>query len=97
MKDLPQIDSQLWFIVRAWAIGLLMAYGLSFLLKLLDLLADHLTWLGLTVGPAALFSILGSPFAGRLWFKERWWMFCFPVSFVALAVLFGLNMANWNR
>ncbi|MFO0918842.1 MAG: hypothetical protein U0872_11065 [Planctomycetaceae bacterium] len=97
MDEWGKNDSALRFMFWAFVIGLLLAYTLVFPLKWVGLMPDHLTWLGLALGPGALFSIFISAFAGLLWLKQRWWMLFLPVSLISLAVLTGLNVANWNR
>jgi hypothetical protein len=87
-----QLLPQLRFGVRACFLGFGLAYALVFSLKADGLMPAHMTWLGLTLAPAALFGVLGSMFAGMLWLKHRWWLLFVPVLLLSCAVMVILNL-----
>ncbi len=85
------IAADLRFGARACAVGLLLAYGLVFPLKWLGLMPDHLSWIGLTLLPAAMFGLLGSLLVGPLWLRERWWLVFVPAALLCWAIMLGLT------
>lgn len=80
--------------LRLLGLGLFLSYALIVFLKLAGFYPGHMTWLGLTLAPAAIFVLLGAPFAGLLWLGPRWWLFFVPVAFCSITILYGLNVAN---
>ena len=85
---------ELRFGVRSCALGLLLAYALVVPLKWNGLMPDRLTWLDMLLGPAVMFGVIGSMFAGHLWLKQRWWILFVPVAVLAWAVMIGLLIAR---
>ena len=90
-----QLNPQLRFGLRACAIGLVLSYAMVFPLKWNGLMPPHLTWLGLTVTPAATFSFLGSMFVGPLWLGRRWLRLFVPVSLLSFTAM--LAVIWWER
>lgn len=83
------------FGLRSCIVGLLLAYALALPLKWAGLMPDHMSWTGLTVGPAAIFGLLGSLFAGVLWLRERWWLVFVPAAVLCWAAMLALTL--WGR
>ena len=93
--DLEQLRPDLRFGWRACLIGWVLAYALVFPLKWMGLMPPHLTWLGLVVGPGAIFMLLGSLFVSPLWLGRRWWMLFTPIAFLSWVAL--LSLIVWER
>ena len=87
---------ELRFGVRACCLGLALAYVLVFPLKWFGLMPDHLTWLGLTLAPAAYSGRWFRCSQGFFGLRNRWWLLFVPVG-LFLAVLIGLNIARLGR
>ncbi len=83
------------FGVWGCGVGLVLAYALAIPLKWAGLMPDRVTWLDLAVGPAALFGLLGSVFAGALWLRRRWWSMFIPAAVLSWAAMLGLIW--WER
>jgi hypothetical protein len=77
----------------ATAAGLVLAHTIVFPLKSLGFFPNH-TWVGIALAPAAIFGLVGSLFAGRMFLGQRWWMLFVPAAFVSLATLIWLNMTR---
>jgi hypothetical protein len=94
-EDWKQLDPELRFGVRACGVGLTLAYALTFPLKWAGLMPDHISWLGLTVAPAAMLGLFVSLFAGGLWLRNRWWLVFIPFALLSWVLMLGLIF--WER
>jgi hypothetical protein len=92
-----QLLPQLRFGAWACAIGLVLVYAVVFPLKWAGLMPDHMTWITLTLTPAALLGSLGSLFVGAIWLRHRWWLVWVPALVLCLAVMIGLTVARLAR
>lgn len=89
------IDRQCRFALWACVVGLLLAYALVLPLKFAGLMPERLSWLALLIAPGAVFSILGSQFAGVLILRQRWgWLFL-PTAVLGSAAMMAVIW--WER
>ncbi len=96
MEDRPTTEELALFRLGTFtpAVGLALGYAITVPLKAFDMLPSHITWVGVALAPAAIFGLVGSLFAGRLWLGHRWWMLFAPVAIVSLTTLAWLNLAR---
>lgn len=80
------------FGFRACVFGLIAAYAFALPLKWSGLYPAHLTWLGVLVFPAAIFTLIGSFFGLQLRFNGRWWI---PYSMVSLICCGAMLAVIW--
>lgn len=77
-SDAPHLRFGFW----ACVVGLVLGCAIGIPLKWVGLTPAHISWLGVSLVPASLFTVVGSLFAGPLFLGRRWpWLFV-PVAFV---------------
>lgn len=87
-RDLEIPAPHLRFGLRACLAGMLLGDALAISLKRAGLMPPHISWLGVSLVPAAPFILLGSLFAGPLLLGRHWrWLFLPVASACCLAML----------
>jgi uncharacterized membrane protein len=83
-QNLPQLR----FYLLACFFGLLAVYAWVFPLKACGLVPEQVTWLVLTLAPAAIFGACCCVFAGMFWCRNRWRLLSLPLLLCLTLLIF---------